>query len=125
MDANRLLAPGDVPPVCVCNAPGPGPFLLDRIGIAPADSTLRYREIYAPYHAQIAALLDRPRSAGLSTVFVSLHSVAPTLQGRSRPWKVGALHRGDSPMSRRMLALLAAELGEEPGPGRPPQREPG
>lgn len=50
---------------------------------------------------------------------VSLHSFTPEIQGRSRPWAVGVLHRDDSVLSRRVLTLLRAELGDEAGDNQP------
>jgi predicted N-formylglutamate amidohydrolase len=90
----------------------PGNAGLNEAGLAA-----RRREIYTPYQDAIAAALDA--RAGRPTVLVALHSFTPVMQGFQRPWRVGVLHRNDSALSRRMLALLRAELGEAAGDNQP------
>ncbi|MFN3288180.1 MAG: N-formylglutamate amidohydrolase, partial [Sphingomonadaceae bacterium] len=49
---------------------------------------------------------------GPGMALIALHSFTPALRsapGNPRPWHCGILHLGDSALSRRMLALLAAE----------------
>lgn len=84
--------------------PIPGNMALDT-----QERARRRREIFAPYHAAIAAALD----AGRATRLVALHSFTPMMQGRARPWRLGVLHRDDSPLSRSVLARLRSELGED------------
>ena len=36
-----------------------------------------------------------------------------------RPWRFGVLHRGDSALSRRVLALLRDAFGDEAGDNQP------
>ena len=92
----------------------PGNAALDE-----ADRASRHDEIYLPYQARIAQALDARAAAGRATLLVSLHSFTPVMQGFARPWRYGMLHRGDSALSRRMLALLRAELGELAGDNEP------
>lgn len=87
----------------------------DRIG--SADIAVRQAEIYQPYQDAIAAELDR--RAGRETLLISLHSFTPVFQGVVRPWRMGVLHRNDSPLSDRMLAGLQRELGEAAGDNEP------
>jgi predicted N-formylglutamate amidohydrolase len=88
----------------------PGNEDLDAAGIAA-----RRARVYQPYQDAISAALDRrPHS-----LLVSLHSFTPVFQGVVRPWQVGVLHRGDSALSDRMLALLQRELGEAAGDNEP------
>jgi predicted N-formylglutamate amidohydrolase len=75
------------------------------------------REIYDPYQAAIAAALDA--RVGRQTFLVSLHSFTPIMDGFARPWRVGVLHRNDSPLSGRMLVLLRDELGDLVGDNQP------
>lgn len=75
-----------------------------------ADRRRRVSDIFEPYHAAIAAELDRRHEAGLSTIVVALHSFTPTMAGLSRPWRFGVLHMGDSAFSRAVLARLQADL---------------
>ena len=69
----------------------------------------RTREIFKPYHAQIAAELDRRQSASLPTALVSLHSFTPVFKGVSRPWHAGVLYNRDPRLARPLLALLNAD----------------
>jgi predicted N-formylglutamate amidohydrolase len=114
IDCNRAPGRNDSIPETSAGVPVPG-----NAGIAPSGRAARITEIYEPYQARIAALLDRRRSLGRTTVLVSLHSFTPSLGGQDRPWKVGVLHRGDSGLSRRMLALLRDQLGDEAGDNQP------
>ena len=77
----------------------------------------RMAEIYAPYHDAIARALDARTDR--PTVLVALHSFTPSMQGVDRPWRLGVLHRHDSPMSTAMLARLRADLGEAAGDNAP------
>jgi predicted N-formylglutamate amidohydrolase len=67
----------------------------------------RQAEIFRPYHAAIAAELDRRH--GRATALICLHSFTPSLAGAARPWHVGVLHIGDSPFSTALLAALRKE----------------
>jgi predicted N-formylglutamate amidohydrolase len=77
-------------------------------GNAQADAAEIARRIaafHAPYHAAIAAALDR---MGPDAVVISLHSFTPAWKGRPRPWEVGVLYDRD----RRLAAPLMSRLGE-------------
>lgn len=110
-DCNR--DPGD---------PSVAPEISDGVAI-PANQGLdaeglaaRIAEIHAPYHAAIAAALDRH---GPKILVVSVHSFTPVMQGFQRPWKVGVLHSHDSPASARMLKALEAVGGLVVGDNQP------
>ncbi len=77
-----------------------------NLGLGDAALRSRIEEIHQPYHAAIAAALDRAVHA---TTLVSVHSFTPEMQGVARPWHVGVLHTHDSPASDRMLRALAGE----------------
>ncbi|MDZ4371401.1 MAG: N-formylglutamate amidohydrolase [Phenylobacterium sp.] len=79
----------------------PGNLALDS-----AERARRRREVFEPYHAAIAEALD----AGRATRLVALHSFTPSMQGRARPWRVGVLHRDDSPLSKTVLTRLHETL---------------
>jgi predicted N-formylglutamate amidohydrolase len=104
-------------------AEGAMPEVSDRVaipanvGLTPQARAARLAEIYRPYQDAIAGLLDA--RAGRRTYLVSLHSFTPEMGGAARPWRMGVLHRGDSPLSDRMLALLRRELGELIGDNQP------
>lgn len=79
-----------------------------NVGIDDVERSRRCREVFAPYHQTISRTLAQ----GVATKLVSLHSFTPVLDGRSRPWRLGLLHRNDSPLSRAVLAALRARLGD-------------
>jgi predicted N-formylglutamate amidohydrolase len=68
----------------------------------------RLERFFRPYHAALAALLDRfpPR------LIVSLHSFTPSLASRpeeQRPWQCGVLYKEDERAARLAIPLLEAE----------------
>ena len=75
-------------------------------GLGEASLKARIEDIHTPYHAAIAAALDR---RGAETILVSIHSFTPTMKGFERPWHVGVLHSHDSPASMRMLQALGGQ----------------
>jgi predicted N-formylglutamate amidohydrolase len=78
--------------------------------LTPAERADRVDEIFAPYHARIAAEIvarwDRP------TILLALHSFTPVMGGFARPWRFGVLHMGDSRLSEAMLGALRGALGD-------------
>jgi predicted N-formylglutamate amidohydrolase len=78
-------------------------------GIAAAEREARRREIFEPYHRQIAELLDRRRAAGRRTVLVAMHSFTPVFKGERREVEVGVLYNRDARLAAIMLDLLRTE----------------
>ncbi|HTI67099.1 MAG TPA: N-formylglutamate amidohydrolase [Caulobacteraceae bacterium] len=112
IDCNRRLdAPDSIPTV------SDGTAIPGNAGLDDAGRAARRDAIYTPYQARIARALDG--RAGRRTFLVSLHSFTPAMGGIARPWRYGVLHRGDSALSHRMLALLRRELGEAVGDNQP------
>ena len=114
IDCNRRPDATDRAPAVSDGQRIPGNDGLDAAGLAA-----REREIYLPYQSRIAQALDERERAGRRTMLVSLHSFTPVFQGVPRPWRFGVLHRGDSPLSSKVLALLRQELGHEVGDNQP------
>jgi predicted N-formylglutamate amidohydrolase len=114
IDCNRRPESADATPSISDGVAVPG-----NVGLTAADRAARRAEIYEPYQARIAAALDARERVGRPTHLVSLHSFTPVMQGRARPWRFGVLHRGDSALSARMLALLRGALGDEVGDNQP------
>jgi predicted N-formylglutamate amidohydrolase len=80
----------------------------------------RYAEIFEPYHAGIAKMLDTRDGEDLVTAVVSLHSFTPSLAGMSRPWSIGVLHDGgNTRLARAVLGLLRKQVGEAVGDNAP------
>lgn len=104
-------------------APGAMPAVSDGVPIpgnrdlAPQAVAARRSEIYQPYQDAIAAALDA--RAGHPTVLVALHSFTPSMDGVDRPWRLGVLHRHDSPFSSAVLARLREDLGDLVGDNAP------
>jgi predicted N-formylglutamate amidohydrolase len=87
-----------------------GTIVPGNAGLAAGARTARHDEIFEPYHAWIAALIDERMAAGRAVVLVSLHSFTPTLAGTVRPWEVGVLHAGGSEgFARKVFELLQQE----------------
>ena len=107
IDCNRDPARTDAIPEVSDGAAIPG----NRDLSAPARQA-RIDEVAKPYHAAIAAELDRRAARGQATTLISLHSFTPRMNGFHRPWRFGVLHAGDSPYSRAVLARLRGGLGE-------------
>jgi predicted N-formylglutamate amidohydrolase len=112
LDCNRKVGAADRAPAVSDGVAVPG-----NAGLSAADLASRERDIYTPYQDAIAAALDA--RAGRPAFLVSLHSFTPVMQGAARPWRMGVLHRGDSDLSRAVLALLRAELGDAAGDNQP------
>jgi len=109
IDCNRDPARADsIPEV------SDGSVILGNADLTPAERIARIEEVFAPYHAAIAAEIDDRVAAGLPTVVVALHSFTPVMAGFARPWRFGILHLGASPFSDAMLARLRAEPGAGP-----------
>ena len=107
IDCNRDPARADAIPQISDGAQVPG-----NQGLSPAARQARIAEVAQPYHAAIAAELDRRAARGLPTTLISLHSFTPRMNGFDRPWRFGVLHADNSPYSRAVLARLRSEFGE-------------
>jgi predicted N-formylglutamate amidohydrolase len=110
IDCNRVEGAADA-----CPETSDGQAIPGNAGLTPAAVAQRRAEIHDPYQGAIAAALDARPGVRL----LSLHSFTPVMRGFKRPWRVGVLHRNDSPLSRAMLALLRDELGEAAGDNQP------
>lgn len=88
-----------------------GTVIPGNVGIGVAQRELRQRQIYAPFHAEIDALVDRRIASGLPTCVVSIHSFTPRYHGVDRPWHVGVIARNDRSLAGALLAALHAEPG--------------
>jgi predicted N-formylglutamate amidohydrolase len=78
-------------------------------GISPEEAVVRASEIFVPYHARIAAELDRRRAMTTPTVLISMHSFTPVFHEVARPWHIGMLYNRDARLAHVLLALIRAE----------------
>ncbi|HEV2303079.1 MAG TPA: N-formylglutamate amidohydrolase [Stellaceae bacterium] len=88
-------------------------------GLGEAERSARRQAVFAPYHAALAAALDRRIAAGRITVLVALHSFTPVFKGAARPWHAGVLYNRDDRLARPLLAVLRREAGLEIGENEP------
>jgi len=98
--------PSAVPEISeVTRIPGNG-------GVSEAERRARRREIFDPYHGQIADLIEARNGAGRRTVLVAMHSFTPVFKGEARSVEVGILYNpeaNDIRLPGIMLGLLRAE----------------
>lgn len=114
VDCNRdPAAPGAIPAV------SDGVAIPGNRDLGPEDRQARVDAIHAPYHAAIAAELDRRRDLGLQTILVFMHSFTPRMGGVDRPWRFGVIRDPDSRLSLRALERLRAVGGFEVGDNQP------
>jgi predicted N-formylglutamate amidohydrolase len=114
IDCNRRPGEADSIPTASDSVAIPG-----NLGLGSADIAARVNDVWRPYQDGVARLLEERQGLGRETRLVSLHSFTPKMGGESRPWRYGVLHRGDSALSARMLALLRAEFGDQAGDNQP------
>jgi predicted N-formylglutamate amidohydrolase len=84
-------------------------------GLDAAAREARAAAIFRPYHAALAAALDRRRAG----ILVALHSFTPVFKGVARPWHVGVLYNRDRRIAAPLLALLRAEADLVVGDNQP------
>jgi predicted N-formylglutamate amidohydrolase len=78
-------------------------------GLPPTEREARRREIFAPYHEQIAELIEARAAAGRRVVLVAMHSFTPVFKGVQRQVEVGVLYNRDAHLPHILLDLLGAE----------------
>jgi len=115
IDCNRDPARPD----SICET-SDGVAIPGNLALGPEARGRRIDEVFGPYHRRIERELDARAAAGTPTLFVSLHSFTPMLQGFARPWRLGVLHMNDSPFSAAVLRRLRSALSpEEVGDNQP------
>ena len=87
---------------------------LDESAIAA-----RTAEIFAPYHAQLTAILDQRQRAGRRTILIAMHSFTPVYRGEARPWHIGLMYRHDARLAGALLTLLRRDQRLEVGDNQP------
>jgi len=92
-----------------------GSIIPGNAGVDAAEVARRTARFHAPYHAAIAAQLDR---IGPDAVLVSMHSFTPSWKGRRRKWEVGVLYDLDRRLAQPLMARLA-EAGFSVGDNEP------
>jgi predicted N-formylglutamate amidohydrolase len=119
--AARLGAPLILQPysrlIVDCNRPFEAPDCFPEISdtvavpgnaaLSMEDKRERFRAIHAPFHREVAAVLDR-KGPGSGSILVSIHSFTPSLMstGVLRPWEIGLLFNRDERFARRLMPVL-------------------
>ena len=84
------------------------------------DKKARRESIFDPYHDAIASAISRRRAVRQPTIFVSLHTFTPSMEGKQRPWDIGILHDGqEEGFALSVLSLLKAKEGNCIGDNQP------
>ena len=112
IDCNRRPDAADLIPL-----ESDGTAIPGNADLSEAQRRARIEAIFEPYHREISDQLEA--RAGAGPVLVSIHSFTPTMGGIERPWGYGVLHADNSPVSKAMLALLAAEAPLPCGDNQP------
>ncbi len=121
IDCNRRLDD----PTSIVDA-SDGDRVPGNLALSPADRERRAGEIFAPYHAALAAALAQiGEAAHVVPALVAIHSFTAVFGGRARSWHCGILWDRDPRLALPLLAALRAEPGlvvgdNEPYSGRHP-----
>ena len=112
-----------------CNRPPDSPDAMPEIsettsipgnqGLSSAEKLERTVEIYRPFHAAVAQLLDRRAATGVRSLVVSIHSFTPVYNGMGRSVELGILHDRDTRLAARLITSFRdvdARLNEPYGP---------
>jgi predicted N-formylglutamate amidohydrolase len=82
-----------------------GVLIPGNHGLSSKERKARTNALFLPYHGVIRQLLDRrPRRLRL---LLSIHSFAPVLNGRLRPWHIGISYRHHRKLAALMFQALA------------------
>jgi predicted N-formylglutamate amidohydrolase len=87
--------------------------------LSPEDKRMRTREIYRPFHATIADLLDCRAAEGTRSMVVTIHSFTPVYKGKPRAVELGILHDRDRGLADELITsfpTVDARLNEPYGP---------
>jgi predicted N-formylglutamate amidohydrolase len=82
-----------------------------NVALSEADREARRREIFAPYHDSVRALLDERAAAGRPTILVAQHSMTNIFNGSRREMHAAVLYNRD----RRFAGLVLDSLRRESG----------
>lgn len=112
IDCNRPLRSADSIPEQSDGVTVPG-----NRGLSPEERELRVEALYWPYHEAIDRLIDGrgPRPS----LLLSIHSFAPALNGRFRPWRIGVSSWRDRRFTDLLIGALARVGGFSVGDNQP------
>src|SRR5205814_10384479 len=87
--------------------------------VSSDEKLARTREIYRPFHATVADLLDRRAAEGTKSMVVTIHSFTPVYKGKPRAVELGILHDRDAGLADKLITgfpTVDARLNEPYGP---------
>jgi predicted N-formylglutamate amidohydrolase len=84
-----------------------------------AEIERRVERYHRPYHAAIAATLDRILGLGVVPIVFAVHSFTPVWRGVQRPWHVTLLWDKDPRVAQAMIAFFRRDPGLIVGDNEP------
>jgi predicted N-formylglutamate amidohydrolase len=103
IDCNRQLDAPSLIPAVSDGTPVPG-----NAGLDAASRTTRIERWFRPYHDAIESVLLERAARGMECIVISIHSMTPSLDGRSRPWQIALSSHADRRFTEPVLAALRA-----------------
>lgn len=103
IDCNRQLNHPALVPDISGGVPVPG-----NTGLSAAARRARITRWFQPYHDAVAAVLSERSARGAESIVIAIHSMTPTLHGKSRPWQIALSSHTDRRLTEPVLAALRA-----------------
>lgn len=75
-----------------------------NLGLTAPQRAARTAAIYAPFHADLAALIAQRLALGVVPVLVTVHSFTPIFHGQPRKVEFGVIHDADPSLAMRIVA---------------------
>ena len=119
IDCNRQLNAHDLIPERSDGTAIPGNTRLTE-----AAKAQRIERYFHPYHDAIESVLMEREERGVSSIVVSIHSMNPSLAGKSRPWQIALSSFVDRSLAEPMLATLRQRGDIEVGDNQPYDLDP-
>ncbi len=103
IDCNRQLDNPALIPIVSDGTPVPG-----NAGLSDESRNLRIERWFRPYHDAIEGVLLGRMARGAESIVIAIHSMAPSLDGRPRPWQIAVSSHEDRRLSDPVLSALRA-----------------
>lgn len=99
-----------------CNRPPDAPSAMPEVSettiipgnrnLSAADRKARTEEIYIPFHAAVADVLDEIEARKTVPLLVTIHSFTPIYKGERRALDLGILHDEDARLADELIELV-------------------
>src|SRR4030095_15561661 len=86
--------------------------------------TTRIERWFHPYHYAVESVLLQREERGVESIVVTVHSMTPSLAGKSRPWKIALSSHLDRRLADPVLATLRQPGDIEVGDNQPYDLDP-